>query len=274
MHFLLKICYFLSYYFRAHTIYDVHAPLLSDHLLPLFYGKRPSAVPVEHRRQSLIRDPRKITKTDYGAGSSSEKNNQLYVRNMAARSPVSRLEGSRLALLANKPNIKTILELGTHFGLSGAYLISLNRHARLFTVEGCPQTADIAAETFESLGLTHRVNQEIGSFDELLPSLLPRCSPIDLLFIDGNHRGKPLLQYLSLCTPYLAPNGIILISDIYWSADMKDTWRYIANQYPHFHAIDLFHFGILIPRRKDFIQRHNLALIDLKWKPWRIGLFP
>jgi predicted O-methyltransferase YrrM len=37
---------------------------------------------------------------------------------VASNSPVSTKEGIWLALLANQSGIKTILELGTHFGLS------------------------------------------------------------------------------------------------------------------------------------------------------------
>lgn len=273
MHLLQKITFFWSFYRRAHTIYDVHSPLLSYILLPLFYGKLPKSGIIEQRRKWLGRDKRQINKTEYGAGSTLLKGKKLFVHKMAATSPVSSKEGAWLALLAAKQNIKTILELGTHFGLSGSYLISKNKNARLFTIEGCPETATIAAETFKFLGLTDRIQQQTGSFDDLIPSLLPHCSPIDLLFIDGNHRGQPLLHYLHICSPFLSAHGIIILSDIYWSEDMKKTWYLISEKYTHFHIIDLFHFGILVPRKNDQGDRHILSVIDFKWKPWRIGLF-
>jgi predicted O-methyltransferase YrrM len=272
MHLLQKITFFLSFYRRAHTIYDVHSPFLSAILLPLFYGKQPKLGIIEQRRKSLCQDKRQINKTEYGAGSTILKGKKLFVNKMAVHSPVSSKEGSWLALLADKQNIKTVLELGTHFGLSGAYLISINKNARLFTIEGCPETAAIATETFELLGLTDRVHQQVGSFDELLPSFLPQCPPIDLLFIDGNHRGKPLIHYLNVCSPYLSPEGIIVLSDIYWSEDMKQTWDNIYEKNTQFHDIDLFHFGLLIPRKNENWGRHTLSIIDLLWKPWRIGI--
>jgi len=273
MHLLQKIAYFLSFYRRALTIYDVHSPFLSAILLPLFYGKQPKLGTIEQQRKWLSKDKRQINKTEYGAGSTLLKGKKLFVNKMAATSPVSSKEGSWLALLADKQNIKTILELGTHFGLSGAYLISLNKNAQLFTIEGCPETAAIAEETFELLGVTDRVHQQIGSFDEILPSFLPQCPSIDLLFIDGNHRGKSLLHYLNVCSPYLSPEGIIVLSDIYWSEDMAQTWDNIFEKNTRFHAIDLFHFGLLIPRNDQISERHTLSIIDLFWKPWRIGLF-
>jgi predicted O-methyltransferase YrrM len=273
MHLLQKIAYFLSFYRRALTIYDVHSPFLSAIFLPLFYGKQPKLGTIEQRRISLCQDKRQINKTEYGAGSTILKGKKLFVNKMAATSPISSKEGSWLALLANKQNIKTVLELGTHFGLSGAYLVSLNKNARLFTIEGCPETAAIAEETFAQLNLQNRIRQQIGSFDEILPSFLPQCPPIDLLFIDGNHRGQPLIHYLNICSPFLSANGMIILSDIYWSDDMKKTWDLISEKYTHFHVIELFHFGILIPRNALYGERHTLSIIDVLWKPWRIGLF-
>jgi hypothetical protein len=64
-----------------------------------------------------------------------------------------------------------------------------------------------------------------------------------------------------------------VLSDIYWSEDMAQTWDNIFEKNTRFHAIDLFHFGLLIPRNDQISERHTLSIIDLFWKPWRIGLF-
>ena len=267
-----KIIYFLRFYQRAITIYDLHSPLLAKYLLPLFYGKKPILASIETRRKSLLKDKRQLTKTEFGAGSNFETSSTLFINKMATNSPVSSKEGIWLALLANQSDTKTILELGTHFGLSTSYMASLNKKVHIYTIEGCPETAAIAAETFTQLNLKDHIHQQIGSFDEILPSFLPQCPPIDLLFIDGNHRGQPLIHYLNVCSPYLSKEGIIILSDIYWSEDMAQTWVNIYENNTQFHAIDLFHFGLLIPRQNENWVRHTISTIDLLWKPWRIGL--
>ncbi len=93
---------------------------------------------------------------------------------MAASSPVSSEEGIWLALLANQSDTKTILELGTHFGLSTSYMASLNKNVQIYTIEGCPETAALAAVIFIQLNLYNRIHQQIGSFDEILPSFQGR----------------------------------------------------------------------------------------------------
>ena len=63
-----KIIYFLRFYQRAVTIYDLHSPLLVKYLLPLFYGKKPKLAAIETRRKSLLKDKRQLKKTEFGAG--------------------------------------------------------------------------------------------------------------------------------------------------------------------------------------------------------------
>jgi hypothetical protein len=59
----------------------------------------------------------------------------------------------------------------------------------------------------------------------------------------------------------LSKEGIIVLSDIYWSEDMEQTWQFIKEKYPHFHVIDLFHFGILIPRQNENWGRHKISIL-------------
>ena len=79
-----------------------------------------------------------------------------------------------LALLTNQSGTKTILELGTHFGLATSYLASLNKKVQIYNIEVCRKTAAIATEIFTQLNLKDRVHQQIGSFDEIFPSFQRR----------------------------------------------------------------------------------------------------
>ena len=142
--------------------------------MEILLSKKPNLSAIETRRKSLLKDKRKLTKTEFGAGSNFQTGNTLYINKMAANSPVSSKEGIWLALLANQSGTKTILELGTHFGLSTSYLVYLNKKVQIYTIEGCTETAAIAEETFIQLKLNDRIHQQIGSFDEILPSFQRR----------------------------------------------------------------------------------------------------
>ena len=108
MFLLKKISYFLRFYKRAVTIYDLHSPLLAKYLLPLFYGKKPKLSAIETRRKSLLKDKRKLTKTEFGAGSNFQTGSTLFINKMAASSPVSSKEGIWLAETDNKEYYKII----------------------------------------------------------------------------------------------------------------------------------------------------------------------
>ena len=73
-------------------------------------------------------------------------------------------------------------------------------------------------------------------------------------------------------SPYLSPERIIVLSDKYWSEDMAQTWDNIYEKNTQFHTIDLFHFGILIPRQNENWGRYQITMLELHWKPWRIGI--
>jgi predicted O-methyltransferase YrrM len=79
----------------------------------------------------------------------------------------------------------------------------------------------------------------------------------DLIFIDGHHDGKALLQYLETLSPFIHDETIILVDDIRWSDSMFTAWKKLRTD-EHFHlTIDLFRCGILMKRshqqKEDFV---------------------
>ena len=57
---------------------------------------------------------------------------------------------SNMAAEFGKP---LIIELGTSFGISTMYLAASCPDATVYTIEGCPATAEIARENFTEAGL-------------------------------------------------------------------------------------------------------------------------
>ena len=68
--------------------------------------------------------------------------------------------------------------------------------------------------------------------------------------------------FFTLMSPF-SKEGIIVLSDIYWSEDMAQTWDNIYEKNTRFQAIDLFHFGLLIPRQNKNWGRHQLTMLEL-----------
>jgi predicted O-methyltransferase YrrM len=136
-----------------------------------------------------------------------------------------------------------ILELGTSLGISTMYLACADTSTEVFTVEGCPNTASIAKENFNSMGLKN-VQSYVGGFDEVLPGLLERIGKIGLVYIDGNHTEEATKRYFEMLKPYLSPDSAIIFDDIHWSDGMEKAWSTIVSDNSTTMTIDMFHFGV------------------------------
>lgn len=148
----------------------------------------------------------------------------------------------------SKPDGREIvLELGTSLGISTlALALALPDH-EIVTVEGCPTLAAIARENMQrhGAGNVEVVNME---FSAALKQLRSENARVTFAFIDGNHRGSALIQYLSDIEK-MGEEMIIVADDIHLSRDMYRGWHsYLADDSSSA-AMETFRFGILFRLR-------------------------
>ena len=74
----------------------------------------------------------------------------------------------------------------------------------------------------------------------MLPQALKQLPQPGFIFIDGDHRKAALLGYFQSCLPFVTPETVIAIDDIYWSGEMKEAWNEIINHPKVTLSIDLF----------------------------------
>ncbi len=214
--------------------------------------------PIELLRRQLLQDKSFIEVEDFGAGSSVIKSNRRRVDKMAASSLKPRRFAQLLFRMVQYYRPQTIVELGTSFGITSAYLASGNPAARLYTMEGAPAIAAIAGYHFEHLGLKN-IDLIEGDFTQTLPELLSQIPPIDFAFIDGNHRRQPTLDYFEQLLRKSTPASILVFDDIHWSAEMEEAWDIIKMHPSVTLSIDLFFIGIIF-LSKDFTIKQHFSL--------------
>lgn len=199
---------------------------------------------IEEERQALLKNHAKIEVVDFGAGSSVIKTNSRAISKMAASSLKPRKYAQLLFRMAQYYKPETIIELGTSFGITTSYLASGNPAAKVFTLEGAPAIAALAKQHFEKMQLNH-ISLLQGSFDKTLPELLQSVNKVDMVFIDGNHRKEPTIQYFETIRRYAGHSTIFIFDDIHWSKGMEEAWEAIS-MYPDVTlTIDLFFIGIV-----------------------------
>jgi predicted O-methyltransferase YrrM len=156
--------------------------------------------------------------------------------------------------LAKDNDPKTIIELGTCLGITSAYLSKACPDADVITIEGCPETAKVAYNSFRQLDLDN-VELRVGNFDHLLPELIAEQSQLDFVYVDGNHRKDATLNYFNWCLPKVHEGSLLIFDDIYWSEGMKEAWAEIKANPQVTVTIDLFWIGLVF-FRKGQVKEH------------------
>ena len=238
---------YLHYYFTAANGkgHGVHSPfvfefirgVLNDHHKYSFFKD------VERQRRRLLGDRRMINVDDFGAGSTVIKSKRRAVSKIAASSLKSPRYSKLLAGIASHYKCKNIIELGTSFGISTSSMALASPAAKLYSIEGSREIANIAKETFDHLGIKN-IELIIGNFDETFPALLQRMPKPDLIFVDGNHREEPTLRYFNMALKEASPGLILIFDDIHWSAEMERAWSQISNDPRVTLTVDLFFLGL------------------------------
>ena len=202
---------------------------------------------IEDYRIKLIDDTRHIHVTDLGAGSKVFKSHHRKVGDIALNCATGEWEAQLIFRIIQETKPKTIIELGTSLGIGTLYLGCANRRAKLYTIEGCPQIAQIAQEAIGQFKLKN-TTLKVGSFAEVLPQILKQEETIDFVYIDGDHTKNGTLSYFKTILPKLNSNSVVIFDDIYWSAEMQQAWQTIIKMEEVRISFDIFHLGIIFFR--------------------------
>jgi predicted O-methyltransferase YrrM len=226
--------------------HGIHSPFVYELIREVFNDDRDyyAYKLIETAKRNLLQDNRLVQVADFGAGSAIRKNSPKKISSIAKTALSDQKFGRLLFRLANYYNAKNILELGTSLGISAAYLASADATSRVVTLEGSVSVAKIATETFQKLKLGN-IQQISGDFKETLSEAVAVNPPADLVFIDGNHRKKPVLDYFEQILNKISSSSLIIIHDIHWSKDMEEAWDTIQKHASVKMSIDIFSAGLV-----------------------------
>lgn len=235
---------------HAPFIYQFYQQVIRDATPP------PEFEDIEQYRKNLKTSTQKISVKPIGATSVVNNAEIRSVSDIARNSLSSPKFGRLLYRLVQFQQPRVILELGTSLGTTTLYL-SADAQNKVFTLEGCPETAELAKQAFQSLS---RENIELreGNIDTTLPDLLNQIETVDLVYIDANHRKEPTLRYFQQLLPKTHAGSILVFDDIYWSFEMMEAWKIIRNHPQVTLSIDLFDAGIIFFRPLATRQHYTL----------------
>jgi len=229
--------------------HGIHSPFVFDLVSRIFRNKTDPDIVcnIEMVRKRLISDRRSIIVKDLDSGSEKLKTNLRKVSDIARYSPVSVKYGVLLSNLAAEFGNQLIVEFGTSFGISTMYMAAACPDAIVYTMEGCPSTAEIAKQNFNEAELNN-IKIFTGSFDEILPDITNTGINPGLVFIDGNHHRESVLNYFNRIAEISDNKTVIIIDGIYYSREMEEAWNEIKQNEKVSLTVDLFRLGIVFFR--------------------------
>ncbi len=252
---------YLKYYFKASNGrgHGVHSPFVFEFIKNVLNDKKKYSCyqPIEKLRKNLLVNNDLIEVEDFGAGSVIIKSKKRVVKSIAASSLKRKKYSQLLFRIVQYYKKVNILELGTSLGTTTAYLAS-TANTVVTTLEGSISIACIAKDNFSSLGLKN-IQIIKGDFDTTLPIYLSTSKKIDLVFLDGNHRKIPTLQYLEEILLKANEETIFVFDDIHWSKEMEDAWETIKQHKQVTITIDLFFVGIALIG-KNFKEKQHFVI--------------
>ena len=281
----MRIQSYIKFLFKSQNQHGLHSPFVYDLVTNCFYDKK------KYKEYKLLNDYRKdllknhkiIKVTDFGAGSRVFTSNERTISAIAKNVGIPKKRARFLFRLVNYLECKNNLELGTSLGI-GAAALAANKKSSLISIEGCPQTADIARQQLKKYGFNN-VKLMVGEFEEILSRILTqpqeknktgdsgisaRAQPqttnhkprttFDLIYFDGHHTKEATLKYFHQLLPIAHNNSVFVLDDIHWSPGMEAAWEEIKGHPQVKVTIDTFFLGLVFFRKEQEKQHFRIRL--------------
>ncbi len=236
--------------------HGIHSPFVYDFVRKVLRDKKqqPAFAAIEALRARLLRDRTRLPVADWGAGSVDGHAPARRICDIAKRAAKPRRLAQLLYRSVQYFQPRSVLEMGSSLGISGAYLAAAAAPQPVTTLEGAPALAEKAAAHFRELELNN-ITVIHGRFFDQLPALLATTPP-DFAYVDGHHTEAATLEYFHLLKTAAHPGMVMVFDDIHWSPGMESAWNAIRRDPAVTCSIDLFFLGFVFFNPDIKIPQH------------------
>jgi predicted O-methyltransferase YrrM len=240
---------YLNFLWHSKNEHGVHSPFVFNLVTKCFYDQKKYAEYsiLKNYRKSLIQNKNTIEVTDFGAGSRVFKSNTRPIAKIASTAGITEKRAEMLFRITNYFQPESVLEIGTSLGLATSALAIGNPKATVTTLEGCPNTLNVAQKQFEQFGFKNSksITTEFSNY-------LKNCTEqYHLIYFDGNHSKQATLDYFELLLPTISNETVWIFDDIHWSQGMEEAWESIKKHPKVTVTIDTFQWGLVFFRKEQ-----------------------
>ncbi len=269
---LVYIYHYFIYRSKAVNEHGVHSPFVFYLLMNVIYNKNNYYCyrAIENVREKLLNSKKtiriiknaeckpfgKFENVAPDINTEAEKNNTIEreVAQLAKQHTRSAKFQHLLFRLVNHFQPPDILEIGTSFGISTAYLAIANSKISVVTIEKNREIAEIAKQNFKDLRLKN-IEQKIENSNAALPDMLSKYQNLYFVSFDGFCCKQDTLKYFYLCLEKSNASSVFVFFGLYQSAEMIEAWNEIKNNNRVTVTLDLFIMCIVF-FRKEQVKQH------------------
>lgn len=235
----------------------IHSPYLFELVRFILRDQNPyyAFAEIERQRKLLLACEDELDVVDFGSQGSSEG---IHIQRRVCDIAKGHLESPKVGQMlfrlvtwlshqAKQP--LNIIELGTSFGVTTAYLAIPNSRNNVLTLEGSKALLNVAQGIWKALAIEN-ISWMEGNIDRTLFNYAR--VPLDLAYIDANHTFEATMRYANYLLPLMAEKGVIVIDDIHYSKEMERAWNSLITNEKVSSSMDLYHVGLL------FVDPHYL----------------
>ncbi|OZI05435.1 SAM-dependent methyltransferase [Siphonobacter sp. BAB-5385] len=251
------IASYLRYLFTAGNEHGLHSPFVFDLYTQVIRSreKQPVFEEIEGIRAAMKARTDEIEIVDYGAGSRRTNAPRRKISTIARNAQKTPKFSQLLYRLIAHFQPQVIFDLGTSLGITTLYEAKAAPQSKIYSFEGCPETARVAAGNLQSAS---QVTIVTGNLDETLKAQVEQVTQIDFAFFDANHRYEPTVRYFETCLRKAHADSVFVFDDIHWSKEMEKAWTEIQAHPSVTVTIDLFFVGLVFFRKKQPTQHFVL----------------
>lgn len=234
---------YANYWLDSVNEHSLHSPFLYDLYTKVINTEPVPDLEIEKLRMNLLKTHREISVEDLGAKSKHFAGNTRKISEIAETSLSNVRFSSLYHRLAEYTEAKTIVELGTSFGLNTLYLAK-KKGVKVYTFEGSPSIAEVAEDTFTFSGVKN-IELIKGNINSTLYATLSRIPKVDFALIDANHQYEATRKYFEELLVKVHHTSILVIDDIHANPGMNKAWKEICKNELVHTTLDLYRCGIL-----------------------------
>jgi predicted O-methyltransferase YrrM len=250
---------YLKFLVRSTNQHGIHSPFVYKLVTQCFYDKTNYSeyTKLTEYRKLLYKSVESINVTDFGQGSRVFKSNKRKIAAIARNAGITPKRQQLLFRLMRYLDVNAALELGTSLGLATASLSMAKPSVKINTVEGCPNTSEVAQEYFNDFQLNN-IQLHTKDFEVYLAE--NNSEEQQLVYIDGNHNKEKTLQYFKTLLKQTTNDSVFIFDDIYWSPQMTEAWQEIIEHPKVTVSIDTFYWGLVFFRSEQPKEHFNIRL--------------